>query len=446
MLLLVDEDTWKHVVGLLELVNSPQSNNSMEDNQMNNEFDFINNIKFVSNRARRISETSKIDTNDDVNSSIIKAKMKSPGHIDFKDRAKNLNSGKFGEFKNSSSYKGEFTKLQSSSGNQPKHNKNKSFRNNFESFKEEKKNWQDSGGDSMSQENSNNSPQNNLINNNEINSEVNEVEEVESFEAPADVKANAVSKDSFIKSMSDIKQLILARDHKPETRINLMNTVMHEMRRVTDPKSKQEITELFNENDLILHFIKSFLRMTILGKLKAKFKSLEMLDYNQTFNDKFQWTNWQDSQLDRSFLDHFKKQDTPEYDNSHLFMTIYWWDKDMLNQAENENCRKIIDLLLSLVQNNAEGVHNFIIEDIKSSNTWSIYHSLAYMFLNSDSEELHLSIWLFLKTVVKPIYSTNSSLASRYLFERIISYHFINYLVFLKIRLQAHPEQNTVAR
>jgi hypothetical protein len=41
----------------------------------------------------------------------------------------------------------------------------------------------------------------------------------------------------------------------------------------------------------------------------------------------------------------------------------------MLNQAENENCRKIIDLLLSLVQNNAEGVHNFIIEDIKSSNT-----------------------------------------------------------------------------
>jgi hypothetical protein len=190
-----------------------------------------------------------------------------------------------GSFKNSTSYKGEFTKNQSSSGNQPKHNKNKSFRNSVDSFKEEKKNLEDSGGESMSPENSNNSPQNNVIYNNEINSEVEEAEEVESFEAPAEVKANAVS---FIKSMSDIKQLILARDHKPETRINLMNTVMHEMRRVTDPKSKQEITELFNENDLILHFIKSFLRMIILGKLKAKFKSLDTLDYNQTFNDKFQ--------------------------------------------------------------------------------------------------------------------------------------------------------------
>jgi hypothetical protein len=86
------------VVGLIELVNNPQSNNSMEVSQMNNEFDFINNIKFDSNRARRISETSKIDTNDDVNSSVTKAKMKSPGHIDFKDRDKNLNSGNIGEF------------------------------------------------------------------------------------------------------------------------------------------------------------------------------------------------------------------------------------------------------------------------------------------------------------------------------------------------------------
>jgi hypothetical protein len=256
------------VIGLIELVNSPQSNLSMESGQMNNEFDFINNIKFDSIRkARRISETSKIDTNDDINSSVTKAKMKSPTQIDFKDRAKNFNSNKIGEFKNIH------------------------FRNSNESPYEENKNLEDSGGDSMSQENSINqekninAPQSKVVSNNEIKSEV---EEVESFEAPADVKANAVSKESFIKSMSDIKQLILARDHKPETRINLMNTVMHEMRRVTDPKSKQEITELFNENDLILHFIKSFLRMIILGKVKAKFKSLDILDYNQTFKDKFQ--------------------------------------------------------------------------------------------------------------------------------------------------------------
>lgn len=413
---------------------------------MNNEFDFINSFKIESKSSRKVSETSKIDSNDENISSSSKIKMNSLTKIELKDHTKIFNSSKIGESEHSISNLQEFTKLQPLHGNLPKQKENMNFRNSTDVYQEERKNSEDPGGNRMDHGNTTNSLWVNLkeSSGNEIKSEI---EEVESFDAPAEVKANSVSKESFIKSMGDIKQLILGRNHKPETRINLMNTVMHELRRVTDPKSKQEITELFNENDLILHFIKSFLRMVIQEKIEAKFEYLKNLDYNRTFKDKFQCTNWGDDQIDQSFVDYFKKESTAECDNSQIFMAIYWAEAGKLSEFENENWRKIIDLLLSLMQNNPEGVHDFIINDIKSSKTWSIYHSLTYMFLNSDSDELQLSIWIFLKTVIKPqYYSSNSSLASRYLFERIISYHFINYLVFIRISLQTQPEKNTIPR
>lgn len=257
----------------------------MKKERMNNEFEFINSFKAESISLRQVSETSKIDNNDDNLSSSAKLKVNSLSQIELKDRSKSFNSSKIGESEIALSNKQDIPKPQPLRGNLPKHKENMNIRNRTDYYQEEKKGLEDPGEYRINNDNTTNSLRENLKGSNELKPEV---EEVESFDAPAEVKANSVSKESFIKSMGDIKQLILGRDHKPETRINLMNTVMYEMRRVTDPKSKQEITELFNENDLILHFIKSFLRMVVQDKIAAKFAYLKNLDYNRTFKDKFQ--------------------------------------------------------------------------------------------------------------------------------------------------------------
>lgn len=179
--------------------------------------------------------------------------------------------------------------------------------------------------------------------------------------------------------MDSIKKLIISGEKGPDERIKLMNGVMVALYRVDDKKERQEITQIFNNNDLILNFIKTYLKFVIQNKLKSKVQLLKHLtDYNMDVDILSDLCNGFENHVNTDFLELSKYGEGSSPSLSQIFSVLYGTPEDGFTKEESKNLMNCFDLLTNLVQNNPEGTQEFIINDVGDSKSLSVLHSVAF--------------------------------------------------------------------
>lgn len=84
----------------------------------------------------------------------------------------------------------------------------------------------------------------------------NSLDDYDPTEPPVQTWDTNQTKETFLRNMDTIKALIIGSKDKPDTWIQLMNTLLSSIKKLKDFKAQTEIAQAFNEKNEMLRFIK----------------------------------------------------------------------------------------------------------------------------------------------------------------------------------------------
>jgi len=161
---------------------------------------------------------------------------------------------------------------------------------------------------------------------------------------------------------------------------------------------KQEITRIFNKDDLILKFIDTYLKFIIKNKYESKYNFLKHIrNYKQQFEQSLQLPQNICESIDSGFIEYISNKLDENFSAEEIHYALYYSNQAGFSEKESKNLINLLELFISLIQNNPEGVHNFIIHDVKLNKNKSILHYLSFVLFNTGSEDLMLALASALK-------------------------------------------------
>lgn len=231
----------------------------------------------------------------------------------------------------------------------------------------------------------------------------NYVDEVEIGQSPAREVVGQITKEKFIENMDEIKKMILSNATNPDKRVKLMNGVMIALKKVEDKVERFEITQIFNQDDLILNFIKAYLKFGVRSKLGPKSETLkQIVHYNINVDILSKIKAGFENDINAEFLKIVQQDNSFTCTLDQIAYTLYGTSDSGFDSQESENLVNLFDLWVHLVQ--------FIINDAQNKGSLSLLHNICFVIWNTKNDDLLGNIFDLLKLLVFPLqYSEQSN-------------------------------------
>jgi len=180
----------------------------------------------------------------------------------------------------------------------------------------------------------------------------------------------------------------------------------------------------------------NFTKLLAESKSSIKIKELLSCEYKSNTIDLF-WNEVRTiDNVAQAFLKEVKFEENSEMVHDRLFRALYYSKIGGLRQDEIDLYAHVLELVCNFTENNPGDIHKYLLADLETDGSEGAFSCLLFLYFNSNNEDIICSIHFFLKQLINPVLVSNvGNMIAKSIFDKVVCWHFANFLRHLKDEL-----------